>query len=757
MAEAERALLERPADYTPPGVIVRATPRMSCSSATRSSSPRESRSRRSRFPGTRPPTSPSRRTGRCSRATCSSPARSAAPTSRARAGRRCARRSRRCSTGFRLETVVYPGHGPATTLGQELDTNPFLAELRAARSREDRGAAGHARHPPGRPAAVAARCRRGGAPLRALRLPAHPDPGVRGHRPLRADVRRAGSDVVQKEMYTFEDRGGRSLTLRPEATAPICRAYVEHGLPARAAAAEAVHGRDDVPVRAPAEGRYREHWQFSRRGDRLGRPGARRRADPALRHAARSLGVSGLPARAELDRRRRVPARVPRAAARLARRPRRRARRGHARASATRARCGSSTTSKAKPPARARSRRRPDDRRVALRAVPGALRRRAAPTRRLRRSLRARPDPRARARLLHAHDLGVRGPAARRAEHDPGGGALRRSRRGDRRARRRRASASAPASSGSCWRSRRPPRRSPRRHDVFFAIERRRARRAGWRSSNGRLRAAAWPATPTTPALARRDSSRRPPVWGPPARCSCRPGRPSRARAGEPDDGRRSVRLRARRLSEALALSPAHHRGATSCAARSGPSTSAGACALAGWVDAPRDHGGLVFVDLRDRSGRASSSSTPSARRRRPRRPRPRNEFVLRPRARSSRDARGGQPEPADGRGGAAGRPARDRLALDPLPFQLDEEDVDETLRLRYRWLDLRRPEAPAQHRAAGADGRDHPPRDGGPPASSTSRRRSSSSRRPRARATSSCRARCSRAVSTRCRRARRS
>ena len=38
--------------------------------------------------------------------------------------------------GFRLpaETVVYPGHGPATTLGHELETNPFLAELRAARS-----------------------------------------------------------------------------------------------------------------------------------------------------------------------------------------------------------------------------------------------------------------------------------------------------------------------------------------------------------------------------------------------------------------------------------------------------------------------------------------------------------------------------------------------------------------------------------------------------------------------------------------------
>jgi histidyl-tRNA synthetase len=73
----------------------------------------------------------------------------------------------------------------------------------------------------------------------------------------------AGSDVVQKEMYSFEDRGGRSLTLRPEATAPIARAYVEHGL-----------HREPQPVKlytlgtmyryaAPQRGRYREHWQLS--------------------------------------------------------------------------------------------------------------------------------------------------------------------------------------------------------------------------------------------------------------------------------------------------------------------------------------------------------------------------------------------------------------------------------------------------------------------------------------------------------------
>jgi histidyl-tRNA synthetase len=71
------------------------------------------------------------------------------------------------------------------------------------------------------------------------------------------------SDVVHKEMYTFDDRSGRSLTLRPEGTAPIARAYVEHGL-----------HREPQPVKAytiapmyrygrPGRGRYREHYQVS--------------------------------------------------------------------------------------------------------------------------------------------------------------------------------------------------------------------------------------------------------------------------------------------------------------------------------------------------------------------------------------------------------------------------------------------------------------------------------------------------------------
>ena len=39
-----------------------------------------------------------------------------------------------------------------------------------------------------------------------------------------------GTDIVEKEMYTFEDRGGDTVTLRPEGTAPVCRAYLEHGM-----------------------------------------------------------------------------------------------------------------------------------------------------------------------------------------------------------------------------------------------------------------------------------------------------------------------------------------------------------------------------------------------------------------------------------------------------------------------------------------------------------------------------------------------
>jgi len=73
----------------------------------------------------------------------------------------------------------------------------------------------------------------------------------------------AGSDVVQKEMYTFADRSERSLTLRPEGTAPICRAYVEHGLHREPQPAKLFTIASMYRYGAPGRGRHREHWQAS--------------------------------------------------------------------------------------------------------------------------------------------------------------------------------------------------------------------------------------------------------------------------------------------------------------------------------------------------------------------------------------------------------------------------------------------------------------------------------------------------------------
>ncbi|MBA2614882.1 MAG: histidine--tRNA ligase [Actinobacteria bacterium] len=73
----------------------------------------------------------------------------------------------------------------------------------------------------------------------------------------------SGSDVVQKEMYTFEDRGGRSLTLRPEATAPIARAYLEHGLHREAQPVKTFLIGPMFRYSAPQKGRYREFWQLN--------------------------------------------------------------------------------------------------------------------------------------------------------------------------------------------------------------------------------------------------------------------------------------------------------------------------------------------------------------------------------------------------------------------------------------------------------------------------------------------------------------
>jgi aspartyl-tRNA synthetase len=115
---------------------------------------------------------------------------------------------------------------------------------------------------------------------------------------------------------------------------------------------------------------------------------------------------------------------------------------------------------------------------------------------------------------------------------------------------------------------------------------------------------------------------------------------------------------------------------------------------LAGWADSRRDHGGLVFIDLRDKAGicqlvvnpeRAADASKTAHD--------VRNEFVLRAEGEVvARAPDAVNPNIPTGEVELQVNKLEILSRSTPLPFQLDEEGVDETLRLRYRWLDLRRP-----------------------------------------------------------------
>ena len=70
------------------------------------------------------------------------------------------------------------------------------------------------------------------------------------------------TDIVQKEMYSFSDDGGRSLTLRPEGTAPVCRAYVEYGMHKLPAPVRLYYLSSFFRAERPQAGRYRQFWQL---------------------------------------------------------------------------------------------------------------------------------------------------------------------------------------------------------------------------------------------------------------------------------------------------------------------------------------------------------------------------------------------------------------------------------------------------------------------------------------------------------------
>ena len=69
------------------------------------------------------------------------------------------------------------------------------------------------------------------------------------------------TDIVRKEMFTFEDKGGRSLTLRPEGTAPICRAYIEHGMNKLPQPVKLAYEGSFFRHERPQAGRFRQFHQ----------------------------------------------------------------------------------------------------------------------------------------------------------------------------------------------------------------------------------------------------------------------------------------------------------------------------------------------------------------------------------------------------------------------------------------------------------------------------------------------------------------
>ncbi len=102
------------------------------------------------------------------------------------------------------------------------------------------------------------------------------------------------TDVVQKEMYTFNDRGGRSLTMRPEMTAGVMRCAIEHGLTGDTLPVKACYIEPCYRAERPQAGRYREFFQFG--AELLGTPSPAADADMISMAAdvLNALGIEGV-------------------------------------------------------------------------------------------------------------------------------------------------------------------------------------------------------------------------------------------------------------------------------------------------------------------------------------------------------------------------------------------------------------------------------------------------------------------------------
>jgi histidyl-tRNA synthetase len=103
-----------------------------------------------------------------------------------------------------------------------------------------------------------------------------------------------GTDIVDKEMYLFEDRGGDKLALRPETTAAVCRAYIEHGMASRPQPVRLFYFAQKFRYDRPQAGRYRQHTEFG--AEVIGEPDALLDAEviDLLRMFYEQLGLTGL-------------------------------------------------------------------------------------------------------------------------------------------------------------------------------------------------------------------------------------------------------------------------------------------------------------------------------------------------------------------------------------------------------------------------------------------------------------------------------
>ena len=101
------------------------------------------------------------------------------------------------------------------------------------------------------------------------------------------------TDIVQKEMYSFEDGAGRSLTLRPEGTAPVCRAYIDHGMHKLAQPVKLWYLSSFFRAEAPQRGRHREFWQIGAETIGSAEPEADAEVIVLLSEVFEALGVRG--------------------------------------------------------------------------------------------------------------------------------------------------------------------------------------------------------------------------------------------------------------------------------------------------------------------------------------------------------------------------------------------------------------------------------------------------------------------------------